>query len=299
MNADIIQNLRGMQGVDAEPNVNMSAHTTFKTGGSADVFIKVSSEDGLCRALSLLKREKIDYSVIGGGANTLVSDAGFRGAIVNICIMGMQIDNGTIYCGAGEKLISVANAGLRSGLCGMEFAAGIPGTVGGGVYMNAGAYDGELGNFITKVHAYGDEKIQTHDRKDLEFSYRHSTFAASGQIITGVEFILQQGDAELSKQKTREFSQKRRASQPLEFPSAGSTFKRPTGHYAGALIEQAGLKGFGIGDAQVSEKHAGFIINRGDATSAQIYELICEVQKRVYEVHGVRLEREVRLLGDF
>ncbi len=294
----ITEKLRS-KGVDATKRVLMSAYTTFKTGGYANIFIRANNTRELLCSLDILASENLGYTVVGMGSNILVSDDGYKGAVLQMCMADIAINDSVLYCGAGAKLSSVANFAINSGFCGLEFAAGIPGTVGGGVYMNAGAYGGELSDKISRVYTLKDGKEVCYKRADMEFSYRHSPFMRGDEIITAVEFALDKGDVSRSKALVREYAVKRKTSQPLEFPSAGSTFKRPPGHYAGALIEGAGLKGFAVGGAQVSNKHAGFIINTGSATSADIYALMCAVVRKVEAKYGVTLEREVRLLGEF
>ncbi len=298
MDTDIFEGLHDAD-IIVEKQVDMSAYTAFKTGGKSDLFIRALSERAVGDALEILGKNGIPHEIIGGGANVLISDKGYRGALVQVGIADVQIEGNILNCGAGAKLMAAANRAVQAGLAGLEFATGIPGSVGGGVYMNAGAYDGCISDFLKSVRVLDGREVVTLEASKLNFDYRHSPFMQGKQVILRAEFELAQGDGEASSLKAKDFAARRRATQPLEYPSAGSTFKRPPGHFAGALIEQAGLKGRSIGGAQVSEKHAGFIINKGGATSADIYSLICEVRAKVHETHGVYLEPEVQFIGEF
>lgn len=281
----------------------MSAHTTFRAGGTAAVYAE-PTEDELAELLPFLQEQGIGYFLLGNGSNVLFSDSGFDGLVIGI---GRQMgrihtEGNVLTAGAGALLSSVAAEALKHSLSGMEFASGIPGSVGGGVFMNAGAYGGEVKDILRRVTVLtpaGNRK--TYAVSDLDLSYRHSIFSAgaAGEVVLSAVFALTPGDPEKIKGTTQDFSARRREKQPLEFPSAGSTFKRPEGHFAGKLIEDAGLKGFSVGGACVSEKHAGFVVNTGGATASDIYAVIRGVQERVFAASGVQLEPEVRLIGHF
>ena len=280
----------------------MSAHTTFKTGGPAAVFALPSDETDIWRMIRLCRRAGENFAVIGRGSNLLVSDRGFDGLV--ICVgEGMSsvlINKDGIEAQAGAPLTGICAAAKRASFTGLEFACGIPGSLGGAVAMNAGAYGGEMKDVVSRVRVMDSRgEILTLRRDELGFRYRGSRVMDEGLIVLSAFLDLSHGNSREIELRMNELLTARREKQPLEYPSAGSTFKRPEGHYAGALIEQAGLKGHSIGGAQVSEKHAGFVINRGGATSADIMELCRLVQDRVYESSGVRLEMEIRTLGEF
>lgn len=304
MNSELLTarfvSLLGEAGV--RENEPMSAHTTFKTGGPADLMLLPRTEEGLVSVLRVLREEGTPYVVIGRGSNLLVSDEGIRGAVVKLA-QGMDdidVREGRIISQTGASLKALCLESIRAGLAGLEFAGGIPGALGGAVYMNAGAYGGEMKDHMTSVRvvdrALGIREIPA---AEMDFSYRHSAAMEKGYIVLGAAFSLPAGDPQLSLDKMNEFNARRREKQPLAYPSAGSTFKRPKGNYAGTLIESCGLKGFSIGGAQVSEKHAGFIINTGSAFSRDIYELILHVKEVVLQETGVVLEPEVKMLGEF
>ena len=280
---------------------SMKNHCTFRTGGIADRLYQVKSVDGLLEVLDILNDEKINPVIIGNGSNILVSDKGIKEPAIEIGSGFDKIDVDDIYirAEAGALLSKVANIALENGLTGLEFASGIPGSVGGAVFMNAGAYGGEIKDVLLTVDVIKDGKTETYEASDMDLSYRHSRAMEEDMIITGVTFRLSKGDKNEIKAKMDDFNGRRRDKQPLEYPSAGSTFKRPEGYFAGKLIMDSGLAGFSIGGAMVSPKHCGFIINSGDATSSDIYELICHVQNTVKEKFGVDLEPEVKLIGEF
>lgn len=283
-------------------NEPMASHTTFKTGGPADWMVLPHTADELASVLRALREEKMPYTVIGRGSNLLVSDEGYRGAIVKLAdgFDNITVRGNTVTAEAGAALKALCLESIRAGLRGLEFAGGIPGSLGGAVYMNAGAYDGEIKDFLVSARVLDkDLNIREVPAAALGLSYRRSAVGEEGYIVLDATFTLEKGDAQASLDKMNEFNARRREKQPLAWPSAGSTFKRPAGHYAGPLIEQCGLKGFTIGGAQVSEKHAGFIINTGEAYSRHIYELILHVKETVRKETGVLLEPEVRLLGEF
>ena len=285
-------------------NEPLSKHTGFRTGGAADYFVTVEDIDSIKKIITLAISEKITYYIIGNGSNLLVSDNGFRGIMIRLKtepeleFEDFGDDHVQVRAGAGCSLAKLANECAARGLKGLEFAAGIPGTVGGAVVMNAGAYGGEIKDFLVSadiMDRLGNLNVLYKDQ--LRMGYRTSILQEINNIVLDAVFVLPRGNADESRQLISELAAKRREKQPLEYPSVGSTFKRPQGNFAGKLIEDAGLKGYSIGDAQVSEKHAGFIINKGEASSADIYSLILEVQRRVYDKSGIVLEPEVKLLG--
>ena len=283
-------------------NEPMSRHTTFRTGGPASLFIRPENKDQLVEVMALIKKLGTEFFVLGNGSNLLISDEGFDGVVISLSKMNdvhLEGDN-DIYAEAGAMNSQIAAFARDNGLKNFEFAAGIPGTIGGAMIMNAGAYGGEMKLVTRSVTVLSPEgEIMVLDNASMEFGYRSSAIKGRGYIVISVLLSLEKGDKETITQNMQELAAKRREKQPLEFPSAGSTFKRPEGYFAGKLIEDAGLRGFSVGDAAVSEKHCGFVINKGNATSAEVYELICEVRKRVYENSGVTLEPEVIMLGKF
>lgn len=283
-------------------NEPMSRHTTFRTGGPASLFIRPENKGQLVEVMALIKKLGTEFFVLGNGSNLLVSDEGFDGVVISLSKMNdihLEGDN-DIYAEAGAMNSQIAAFARDNGLKNFEFAAGIPGTIGGAMIMNAGAYGGEMKLVTRSVTVLSPEgEIMVLDNASMEFGYRSSAIKGRGYIVISVLLSLEKGDKETITQNMQELAAKRREKQPLEFPSAGSTFKRPEGYFAGKLIEDAGLRGFSVGDAAVSEKHCGFVINKGNATSAEVYELICEVRKRVYENSGVTLEPEVIMLGKF
>lgn len=283
-------------------NEPMSRHTTFRTGGPASLFIRPENKDQLVEVMALIKKLGTEFFVLGNGSNLLISDEGFDGVVISLSKMNdihLEGDN-DIYAEAGAMNSQIAAFARDNGLKNFEFAAGIPGTIGGAMIMNAGAYGGEMKLVTRSVTVLSPEgEIMVLDNASMEFGYRSSAIKGRGYIVISVLLSLEKGDKETITKNMQELAAKRREKQPLEFPSAGSTFKRPEGYFAGKLIEDAGLRGFSVGDAAVSEKHCGFVINKGNATSAEVYELICEVKKRVYENSGVTLEPEVIMLGKF
>lgn len=279
----------------------MKKHTTFKIGGPADYLIFPSSMQEVTLIFDLLRKYKIPFTVLGNGSNVLVLDKGIRGAVVkfNSPMSWIRQEGNTIIAGAGALLKDVSQFAADCGLTGMEFAIGIPGSIGGAVFMNAGAYDGEMKPIVSGVRAAAASgKLVAYSHDELDFGYRHSVFQDNGQAICEVEISLQPGDPAAIREKMDSFTERREKKQPLEMPSAGSTFKRPEGYFAGTLIEQTGLKGFSVGGAQISAKHAGFVVNSGEATATDVLNLIHEVQRRVYEKNGVKLFPEVRILGE-
>lgn len=280
----------------------MAAHTTFQVGGAADFFIKITSLQQLVKTIPYLNALGLEYFILGNGSNLLVSDNGYQGVILQIGpgMSDITVEGTRIRAQAGASLAKLAKTAMEHGLTGLEFAAGIPGTVGGAVVMNAGAYGGEMEQVVTGVQVVAqDGNILELDHNGMEFSYRSSILKDRPFVVTEVTFVLKEGDQPSIQAKMEEYAQQRRSKQPLQYPSAGSTFKRPDGYYAGKLIMDAGLRGLRVGGAQVSEKHCGFIINDSHALASDIYELIQEVRERVYERFGVRLEPEVIMLGRF
>lgn len=295
---EIIEQLKRLAG---ESNVrrdeSMSRHTTFRVGGRAAAFVSVCDEAGLKAVLDYVLSGSIPYFLVGNGSNLLVSDSGYDGVILKLAgeFDKIKVEGTRVTAGAAALLMRTAAVAAVRGLTGLEFASGIPGSVGGAVYMNAGAYGGEIADVI--VEAYTPEGAIK--KQDLELSYRSSVFKKNGKIITGAVFELQHGDKDAIREKMEELKNKRLEKQPLEYASAGSTFKRPEGNFAGKLIMEAGLSGVSVGDACVSEKHCGFVINKGNATADDVYRLICLVRDKVKEHSGVTLEPEVIMLGNF
>lgn len=280
-------------------NEPMSRHTTFKIGGDADAFVRVKSQEELQKILSLIKEYNAPHFVLGKGSNLLVSDEGIEGVVISLDgLDDITIDGDTVICGSGASLRSVCLACQKASLSGLEFAYGIPGTVGGALYMNAGAYGGEMAQVVQLAIAIdlGGNEVKL-DLSDMQLGYRTSVFKNSDLIITSVTLKLKKGDSSEIKNAMDDFFSRRKDKQPLDYPSAGSTFKRPEGYFAGALIEKNNLKGASVGGAQVSEKHAGFVINKGSATCSDVLSLIKKVQDTVKAADGVDLEPEVIFVG--
>ena len=280
----------------------MSRHTTFRCGGPATLFLRPGSEDELVRVVSLLKDKGHPYMLLGNGSNLLVSDKGYEGVVISLeRLSELSLEGETsIRAQAGVLNSRIASFARENSLAGFEFAAGIPGTIGGAMIMNAGAYGGEMKLITTSVRAITpDGEVKELTAEDCDFGYRTSALKREGYVVLSALLQLQKGNEKEITDLMTELALKRKEKQPLEYPSAGSTFKRPEGYFAGKLIQDAGLKGFSVGDAAVSEKHCGFVINKGQATSADIYKLIREVQKKVFEDSGVTLEPEVILVGEF
>ena len=285
----------------------LSAHTTMRVGGPADRMVFVSSEEELREILISCRDEGTPCTVIGKGSNLLVSDAGYRGTVISTAdvltgteILGEEEESVLIGAKSGVVLMALSVFAAEQGLSGLEFASGIPGTVGGAVRMNAGAYGGEMRDVTAEVTLLGrDGTVRCVSGEEMRFSYRHSILTETGEIVLSARFRLRRGDRTVIRRTMDELLEKRMSKQPLEYPSAGSTWKRPEGYFAAKLIEEAGCKGLSVGDAQISEKHAGFLINKGHATAAQIRSLMREVERRVYENSGVRLTPEVEMLGEW
>ena len=278
----------------------MSRHTSFQIGGPADLFVQPATGEEVREAIRLAKKVQVPFFVVGNGSNLLVSDDGFRGMILQIGrnLQEITVEGNEIHAEAGALLSRVARTALEHGLTGMEFAAGIPGSLGGAVAMNAGAYGGEMKDILTEVEVLtpeGERKVLTLD--ELELAYRHSCIFEKNYIVLSAHLHLGEGDKDAIRNRMDELARARREKQPLEFPSAGSTFKRPEGYFAGKLIQDAGLKGYTVGGAQVSEKHSGFVVNCGGATAEEVLFLIRQVQKKVKDQFGVTMEPEVRMVG--
>lgn len=278
----------------------MSAHTTFRIGGPADVFVEPDSEERLCQVVALCRNAGVPFVCVGNGSNLLVSDDGFRGVVVSTRrgMEQLEINDDLVKAGAGVLLGKLASECCRAGLGGLEFAGGIPGTVGGAVVMNAGAYGGEMKQVLTRVHVLmPDGSLVWISVEEMELGYRTSCIPSCGGIVTAAEFKLYPKDSVQIKGEMDELGRRRREKQPIELPSAGSTFKRPAGYFAGKLIQDAGLAGFRVGGAEVSSKHCGFVVNRGGATAADVLSLCRQVESEVYRRFGVSLEMEVKTLG--
>ena len=288
-------------GVCIEENVPMAQYTSFRAGGKARMMVIPADAEQLSAVLGVLSGSGVQYMVLGNGTNILVKDSGYDGVIVKI---GSGFDyvrqeGCRLVCGSGTRMSVAAKAALEGGLSGFEFASGIPGFTGGAVFMNAGAYGGEMKDILRRAKIVSKdgsrEFYMTAD--ELEMGYRHTKLHDTGDIVTEVEFVLEEGNRTQIKAKMSELMEKRNSKQPVNFPSAGSFFKRPEGYFAGKLIQDAGLKGLSVGGAQVSELHSGFIINKGGATATDILQLMEMIQARVFDEFGVRLETEVRIIG--
>ena len=279
----------------------MAKHTSFRIGGPADVLAQPGNEAELAELLKRAAHHAVPVTLVGNGSNLLVRDKGIRGLVIKLSNLfnSITVDGNVLTFGSGISLAMASKKMASLSLSGMEFAVGIPGTIGGAVYMNAGAYDGEMAKVVTCVRVMDMQgKISELQASELDFAYRHTALQNSGWIVISVTVALQPGEAESIAAKMADFSQRRISKQPLELPSAGSMFKRPPGYFAGTLIDQTGLKGYTVGGAQVSTKHAGFVVNVGGATAQDVLQLISDVQSKVFAAHGVRLEPEVLVLGE-
>lgn len=279
----------------------MSRHTSFRIGGPADMMAMPKNEAELSNLLQKAAANNIPVALIGNGSNLLVRDKGIRGLVIKLGNMLNEIlvDGNKITFGSGVSLALASRKAAENSLSGMEFAVGIPGSIGGAVYMNAGAYDGEMANVVAAVRVMdATGKVTIMSAEELRFGYRKTALQESGLIVTSVTVVLQKAEQQKIVAKMDDFSQRRISKQPLELPSAGSMFKRPPGYFAGTLIEQTGLKGYSVGGAQISEKHAGFVVNTGNATAADVLGLIKDVQDRVLAAHGVLLQPEVLVIGE-
>lgn len=294
--------LNAAEGAEVFVNEPMSRHTTFRVGGPADYFVMPSDTGEIARVIRLCREADVPYYVMGNGSNLLVGDRGYRGVIIQISrnMSRIETDGTRIRAQAGALLSKVAAAALEASLAGMEFASGIPGTLGGALRMNAGAYGGEMKQIVESAEVLtADGEILTLPVEELGMGYRTSVISRNDYVALGAVLNLQQGEREEIRGKMEELKRKRIEKQPLEYGSAGSTFKRPEGYFAGKLIEEAGLRGYRVGDAQVSEKHCGFVINRGNATAAEVVQLMNDVVERVKDTSGVTLEPEVKRIGEF
>ena len=279
----------------------MKKHTTFKIGGPADIFCEPGDIEEIKNVLYVLKKYKIDFFIMGNGSNLLVADKGIRGAVIKIGdkMNDIKVCGNRIYVQSGALLSKTANAALKNKLTGMECISGIPGSIGGAIYMNAGAYGAEISQIVNSVTYITPEgEIKTVLGKDMAFGYRKSFFTGSDNVIVYCELQLEEGNGEEISAKMKDVSAKRVSKQPLSMPSAGSVFKRPEGYFAGKLIEDCGLKGFSSGGAEISNLHAGFIVNKGDATAQDVLNVIKHVQSEVYNKFGVMLETEIKILGE-
>lgn len=279
-------------------NEPMSKHTTFKVGGIADIFITVDSKEKLLKTLEMLKNEKI--TIIGNGSNLLVTDEGIRGIVLKYTANTCEINDTIVKVDSGMTNARLANALLNKELTGYEFAAGIPGTIGGAIVMNAGAYGREMKDVVleTEFLDFETNEIRIFKNEELNFEYRKSIFENKKGIILSATFKFEHGNKNEIDEKMKEYAQKRRDTQPLDMPSAGSTFKRGNGFITAKLIDEAGLKGYSIGGAEVSTKHAGFIVNKGKATAKDIIDLIKYVQKEIYQKFGEKIEPEIKIIGE-
>ncbi len=280
-------------------NEPMKKHISFKVGGNARYYLIPHSIEELTRVIALIRSKQEPYYILGNGSNLIVPDEGYEGTVIQVWknLSEITVCGHTITAQAGAMLSTIAAKALEHSLAGFEFASGIPGTLGGAVTMNAGAYGGEMKDVLVQATVLDqDGKIQTLSKEQLQLGYRSSIISKEGLIVLEAQMEFQEGIQEDIREKMRDFNSRRREKQPLEYPSAGSTFKRPEGYFAGKLIQDAGLKGYRVGGAQVSEKHSGFVINAGNATAQDIFTLIQNVQEKVYEQFGVRLEMEVKIL---
>lgn len=280
----------------------MKKHTTFRIGGPVDIFAAPRTEEEICQVVHICRERQVPLYIIGNGSNLLVADAGIRGVVMQLFknYGEVTVEGTEMTAQSGILLSSLAKKALACGLTGLEFASGIPGTVGGAVVMNAGAYGGEMKDVLREVQVLTREgEILTLSADELELGYRTSLIARKQYIVLQVKVQLEAGDPEQIRQRMEELKEKRISKQPLDLPSAGSTFKRPEGYFAGKLIMDAGLRGFSCGGAEVSEKHCGFVVNKGDATAEDVRRLIQQVQQIIREKYGVTLEPEIKMVGDF
>lgn len=301
LNSNYIKQIEEIVGKDnIKTDEVMRKHTSFKVGGPADVMVYPVNFNMVKNLISFFKTNNINYYVMGNGSNLIIKDGGFRGVVINLTKLNeITVNDDTIIAQCGALLSLVARRALEKGLTDLEFAAGIPGSIGGAIAMNAGAYDGDMSKVVVSALVIDDNgEILELSRDELQLSYRNSIVLNKGYVVLETKLKLHHGDAEAIKVKMNDFAERRRSKQPLEYPSAGSTFKRPEGYFAGKLIQDAGLKGKSVGDAQVSEKHSGFIINKGNATAREIMELINVVQNTVFDMYGVELHTEVRIVGE-
>ena len=283
-------------------NEPMAAHTSFKAGGRADLFVEPQNGEQLRKVLQLYNKENVKYMVLGNGSNVLVRDGGYRGVIVRIgeAFSSIKREENRIICGSGALMSAAARFAASEGLAGLEFASGIPGSIGGAVFMNAGAYGGEIAQVLScaRIISKDGNREFNMTADELQMGYRHSVLHETGDVTVEAVFELQPADINEIKANIADFTERRNSKQPVNYPSAGSFFKRPEGYFAGKLIQDAGFKGLSVGGAQVSELHSGFIINKGNAAASDILQLMESVQAGVYDKFGVKLEPEVRIIGE-
>lgn len=297
----IIEEIKRLNIETIKEDESLSKYTTFKIGGPARVLVEAKSDEEILKLVKLFDEMEEDYLIIGNGSNLLITDAGIERPVIvldkNFAHIE-RIDEVTLYAEAGASLKSLANKALELGLGGLEAISGIPGTVGGAVYMNAGAYGSEIKDVVTKIRFIKDDSIAEIDASEANFAHRRSIFQEKGYIILGAYFKLEKKDKKDIEEEQRDYTQRRKDKQPLEYPSAGSVFKRPEGYYASKLIEDAGLKGLSVGGAMVSKKHSGFIINTGNASFDDVVTLIEKVKAIVQEKFAVSLEEEIRIINE-
>jgi len=281
-------------------NAPMKNYTSFKVGGPVDILLMPQTKQEVAEALSICRETDFPLYIMGNGSNLLVQDGGVRGIVLQTKALKMvQVDGEILMAEPGISLKDLADIALKENLTGLEFASGIPGTLGGAVTMNAGAYDGEMKNVVKSIEVITEDgSLQTLSVDACDFGYRKSVLQKYGWLLIGINLSLGKGDYEDINNKMLDFNARRQEKQPLEYPSAGSTFRRPEGYYAGKLVQDAGFRGYSIGGAQISEKHSGFVINKGDATAADILELIATIQAGVLEKFGVELQTEVIVIGE-
>ncbi len=285
---------------DIKIDEKLSEYVNFKVGGPADILLIPNSKEQVIKSIKICKENNIPFYLIGNGSNILVRDGGFRGVVLSLKnVKNIYVDGEKIEADCGVMLKEVSDKAIENSLTGFEFACGIPGTIGGAVFMNAGAYDGEISKVIESAEVIDENcNIIRLSREELDFGYRSSLVMKKGYTVLSAVFKLEKGQVKTIKELIEDLTNKRESKQPLEYPSAGSTFKRPTGYFAGKLIQDAGLKGYSIGGAAVSEKHSGFVINKGNATAKDITDLIKHIQDEVKKQFGVDLHPEVRIIGE-
>lgn len=285
---------------DIKIDEKLSEYVNFKVGGPADILLIPNSKEQVIKSIKICKENNIPFYLIGNGSNILVRDGGFRGVVLSLKnVKNIYVDGEKIEAECGVMLKEVSDKAIENSLTGFEFACGIPGTIGGAVFMNAGAYDGEISKVIESAEVIDENcNIIRLSREELDFGYRSSLVMKKGYTVLSAVFKLEKGQVKTIKELIEDLTNKRESKQPLEYPSAGSTFKRPTGYFAGKLIQDAGLKGYSIGGAAVSEKHSGFVINKGNATAKDITDLIKHIQDEVKKKFGVDLHPEVRIIGE-
>lgn len=285
---------------DIKIDEKLSEYVNFKVGGPADILLIPNSKEQVIKSIKICKENNIPFYLIGNGSNILVRDGGFRGVVLSLKnVKNIYVDGEKIEVECGVMLKEVSDKAIENSLTGFEFACGIPGTIGGAVFMNAGAYDGEISKVIESAEVIDENcNIIRLSREELDFGYRSSLVMKKGYTVLSAVFKLEKGQVKTIKELIEDLTNKRESKQPLEYPSAGSTFKRPTGYFAGKLIQDAGLKGYSIGGAAVSEKHSGFVINKGNATAKDITDLIKHIQDEVKKQFGVDLHPEVRIIGE-